>query len=187
MEKTFTILTISGSPRRGSSSAMLLAAAGALVGDGASVTYYDRITDLPHFDPELDTDMPPREVTELRGLIGAHDGLIICTPEYAFSMPSVLKNLLEWTVSSADLYEKPVATISLSPNYGGGQKAHDSLLVTLGAVGARIPPGGSFTAANIRKRMSESGEILDDELKESLRALVESLMRKESVVPTGLK
>jgi NAD(P)H-dependent FMN reductase len=178
MKETFTILAISGSPRRGSSSRMLLEAAGALAPDGASVTYYDRITDLPHFDPELDTEMPPPEVAELRGLIGAHDGVIICTPEYAFSMPSVLKNLLEWTVSSADLYEKPVATISLSPNYGGGRKAHDSLLVVLGAVGARIPGGGSLTAANIRKRMSESGEILDAELKAALRGVVESLMGK---------
>ena len=169
------ILAISGSPRRESSVGMLLRTIATFAPENVQFTFYDRLIDLPHFSPELDTDSPPATVVEIRSLIRNADGIIICTPEYAFSMPSVLKNLLEWDVSSADLYKKPTIALSLSPNFGGGAKALDSLLIVLGAIGARIPEGGTLSVSNIRKRMTEDGEIIDPELTRQLEAVLKKL------------
>ena len=42
------------------------------------------------------------------------DGVIICTPEYARGVPGVLKNALDWIVSSGEFENKSVAVISAS-------------------------------------------------------------------------
>jgi NAD(P)H-dependent FMN reductase len=73
---------------------------------------------------------PAVEFEIYRGL----GGLPFFTPEYAFGMPGVLKNALDWTVSSGEFDKKPVAA---SPTYGGGDKAHASLLLVLGALSGR--------------------------------------------------
>ncbi|MDZ8079584.1 MAG: NAD(P)H-dependent oxidoreductase [Nostoc sp. DcaGUA01] len=49
--------------------------------------------------------------------------MLIGTPEYAYGMPGVLKNALDWLVLSGELVNKPVATISASPSEFGGSKA----------------------------------------------------------------
>ena len=96
-----------------------------------------------HFSPDLDGEDAPTPVVHLRTLLGGSDGVLICTPEYAFGMPGSLKNALDWTVSSGDLNEKPVAAISASPLHSGGDKAHASLLLTLTAWGRMLPTGPS--------------------------------------------
>jgi chromate reductase, NAD(P)H dehydrogenase (quinone) len=170
------ILGISGSPRAGAAAAGILAAVGTLAGSAIEMTIYESLMELPHFSPESDVEPSPAEVARLRGLLRDAEAVIICTPEYAFSMPSVLKNALEWSVSSGEINEKPVATISTSPLYGGGELAHNELSMVLKAVGARIPERGSVTVRNTRKRMSQEGEITDPELASELRRLSEALI-----------
>src|SRR5215510_1063207 len=111
------ILAISGSLRADSSNAALLRAAAACAPDGMEFRFYDRqLGGLPHFNPDLDGEgaVAPPAVAELRALLGAADGVLICTPEYAHGIPGALKNALDWIVSSGELERKPVALIVAS-------------------------------------------------------------------------
>lgn len=165
------ILAISGSLRASSSNTRLVRAIMRLAPSGIETQMYQGLADLPHFSPDLDGDNPPASVLTLRQHIQAADGVLICTPEYAFGVPGTLKNALDWTVSSGDFSEKPVAAISASPLWGGGDKAHASLLLTLTALGASILEEGKIIIPMINKKLDTDGNILDPALVENLAAV----------------
>ncbi len=169
------ILAISGSLRAGSTNSNLLRAAAALAPDRVHFTFYDGLADLPHFSPELDGDNPPASVTHLRQRLQVADAVLICTPEYAFGVPGSLKNALDWTVSTCAFSDKPVAAISASSTYMGGEKAHASLLLTLTALGANILESGKLTIAAVRTKMNPAGEITDPATVQALKSVVDAL------------
>ena len=108
------ILAISGSLRAASTNTALLRLAARLSPAGATVELEQHLGDLPHFNPDLD-DSAPEVVTAFRARIGAADGLLFCTPEYAHGLPGVLKNALDWLVSGAEFIDMPVAVLNASP------------------------------------------------------------------------
>ena len=169
------ILAISGSLRASSTNTRLLRATAALAPKGMMFTIYDGLADLPHFSPDLDGDDPPASVHTLRGLLQVVDGVLICTPEYAFGVPGSLKNALDWTVSTGEFYRKPVAAISASPSPTGGDKAHASLLLTLTALGANVPEGGKLMISASGKKLDSNGEISDLETRQALRSVLDAL------------
>lgn len=62
---------------------------------------YDGLENLPHFHPEHDHEDFP-VVRDLRTQLKSADGILLCTPEYAGGVPGVLKNALDWVVSSGE-------------------------------------------------------------------------------------
>ena len=138
------IVAISGSLRAGSTNTALVRAAAGLAPEGMEVAVYDGLGGLPHFSPERDGDAAPDAVRDLRALLGGADGVLICTPEYAFGMPGSLKNALDWLVTSGELWRKPVAALSASPSALGGEKAHAALVLTLSALEAHIAAEASL-------------------------------------------
>jgi len=171
------ILAISGSFKASSSNATLVRAIAAMVPDTMRFTIYDELADLPHFNPDLDGEDAPTPVVRLRGLLQAADGVLICTPEYAFGVPGALKNALDWTVSSGEFAGKPVAAISASPSYMGGDKAHASLLLTLTAEAATIVDGGTLIIPAIGKKLAADGDVSDPATAEALRSVLAALAR----------
>ena len=97
-------------------------------------------------------------------------------------MPGVLKNALDWIVSSGELNKKPVAAISASPLYSGGDKALASLLLTLSALGARMDAGSSVSIANIKSKMSDEGVVTDYEAEMILSRLLDDLVKQISLL-----
>jgi NAD(P)H-dependent FMN reductase len=170
------IIAISGSLRPNSSNTSLLRALGNFVPDSIQYTLYQGLDKLPFFSPEL-ADNAPASVSELRALIKNADGVIICTPEYAFGMPGVLKNALDWIVSSGELVDKPVVTVSASPSPMGGEKAHASLRLTLSALSANLIEGGSLTVPAIRVKMDAEGIVTDEGLRNELKNLSSLLVK----------
>ncbi|MDR0194078.1 MAG: NAD(P)H-dependent oxidoreductase [Myroides sp.] len=53
-------------------------------------------------------------MTHFRELIQKTDGILISTLKYIFSIPSGLKNALEWCVSASTFINKPLGTITAS-------------------------------------------------------------------------
>ena len=51
---------------------------------------------------------------ELRAAIERAAGVLICTPEYAGTLPGSFKNLLDWTVGGTEISDKPVAWVNTS-------------------------------------------------------------------------
>ena len=113
------IFAISGSTRVNSTNSNLLRWIVELYGEQLDIELFEHIAHLPMFNPDLDGDHVPDIIAELREKIQDADGVIICTPEYVFSLPGALKNLLEWTVSTTVFSDKPVALITASDQEKG--------------------------------------------------------------------
>lgn len=177
---TLRLLAISGSLRASSSNTALLHALRALAPAGVEVAVYDGLADLPFFDPGLDLDpndyRAPGPVLRLREAIASAQGLIFCTPEYAFGMPGVLKNALDWVVSMGVIEGKPVMALAASPSNTGGDKAHQGLLWVLTALNTRILPEAAFPLPRIRQRLGGSGEITDPDTERLLRTALDALV-----------
>ena len=175
------LFALSGSLRAASTNTALLRAAAALAPGDVEWIFYNGLADLPHFSPELDSfqkggpDESPASVQSLRGALAAADGVLICTPEYAFGIPGSLKNALDWLVSSGELWRKPVAVLSASPSANGGDKASAALLLTLTALEARIVPEASLIIPFVRSKLTVEGTVSDLELQEALRSSVTAL------------
>ena len=137
------------------------------------IKLYDGLRDLPHFNPDLDTDDPPEEVKVLRKIIRESDGVLISTPEYIFGVPGALKNAIDWTVSSADFLDKPVALITAS---SAGEKAHDSLLLTLRTVDAVIGEDAAVLISHVRAKLDADRKIKHPETIEKLDRLIASFI-----------
>jgi NAD(P)H-dependent FMN reductase len=132
------ILAISGSLQARSSNTALVRLAQRAANDQVSVDVFDALDSLPYFNPDLDIEPPPTAVANLRAQVAAADAILIASPEYAHEMPGVLKNALEWLVSSGELYAKPVAVLCAAPGPQRGTYAREALERTLTAEGAQI-------------------------------------------------
>jgi NAD(P)H-dependent FMN reductase len=132
------ILAISGSLQARSSNTSLVRLARRLSDDRMSIDVFDALAGLPYFNPDLDTDPPPVPVADFRARVDKADAVLIASPEYAHEMPGVLKNALEWLVSSGELYAKPVAILCAAPGPQRGTYAREALERTLSAEGAEI-------------------------------------------------
>ena len=129
------IFAICGSTKTASTNQLYLEAIKQLLGTGYEATTLTSIADIPHFNPDLDTENPPNGIAQLRKNIEQADGIIISTPEYAMGLPGSLKNVLDWTVSSASFSKKPVLAIVASSQ---GEKAYQSLIDILTVIEARV-------------------------------------------------
>ena len=172
------VLAISGSTRKGSRNTGVLFAFASLAPKEVQVEVYDQLDLLPHFSPEKDGENSPQSVIEWRAKIQAADALIICTPEYAFGVPGVLKNSLDWIVSTGEINHKPTAAISASPLYGGGDKALASLLLTLGALDVVIIPETTLSIPAVNQKINPDGEILDEETRNTLDQVLKKLLTR---------
>ncbi|HEY1740261.1 MAG TPA: NAD(P)H-dependent oxidoreductase [Acidimicrobiia bacterium] len=132
------VLLISGSTRRASSNSAFLRTVAASAPDDIETVVYDELDALPHFNPDLDVDPLPSEVSRLRDAIDASDGVLFCTPEYAGTLPGSFKNLLDWCVGGTVMTDKPVAWVNVAadPRRGGGASA--TLATVLGYVQASV-------------------------------------------------
>jgi chromate reductase, NAD(P)H dehydrogenase (quinone) len=166
------IVAISGSLRRGSSNAALLRAAVRVAPEGVRIHLYEALGQLPHFNPDDDGEdaTPPAPVLELRRLLIDADAVLISSPEYAHGVPGVLKNMLDWLVSTGELVGKPVALLNASP--AGGLHAQNSLLETLRTMNWRVIAEASRIEPFVTRKIV--GELTEDAALISLaRALAE--------------
>jgi chromate reductase, NAD(P)H dehydrogenase (quinone) len=167
------ILAISGSLRENSSNTNLLKWIGRLIPAEFSYTLYQRLGDLPHFNPSLDGQEEPEPVRAFKALLREADGVIVCTPEYAFGVPGTLKNAFDWTVFTDDFGNKPVALITASSS---GAKAHESMLNTLRALHANVSDAGTLLISFIRTKINEQGEVTDENTRKLLEDAAHSFV-----------
>lgn len=144
------ILALPGSLREDSSSNVVLKIISDHLPESVSFEISDQIGTLPHFNDPKET---PQVVQDFRNKIQQADGILICTPEYAFGVPGSLKNALDWTVSSGEFVSKPVALITAASQ---GEKAHPALLNILTAISARVPENGDLLISFIRAKLENN-------------------------------
>ena len=115
---------------------------------------YDNLSVLPHFDTALTDENTPEEVLKMREDIKNSSGVIFSTPEYIFSIPGRLKNMLEWCVSTTVFSEKPVAVITASAS---GEKGHEELLLILKTIGAAVDDKHQALIKGIKGKFDSNG------------------------------
>ena len=168
------ILAVSGSVRKSSSNYTILRALAEELNEEAEVTFFDGIDKLPHFNPDLDNINLPLTVGDFRRQIEAADALVICTPEYVFSLPGSLKNAIEWNVSTTLLSGKPLAMIVASAS---GIKAFDSLYLVLKTLECRIAEDSNLLIQGVKGKIDTNGELKDEATKEALKRVSQSLLK----------
>jgi len=172
------LLLVSGSLRSGSSNAAVLRTAKAIAPAGVQAELYERLAELPHFNPDDDFDPLPAAVIEMRAGIAAADAVLFCTPEYAGALPGSFKNLLDWTVGGGEIYGKPVAWINASGLAAptGGANAHDSLRIVLGYTGADIVEPACVRIPIARQMVGGDGLIGDEAVRFALADALAALV-----------
>jgi chromate reductase, NAD(P)H dehydrogenase (quinone) len=172
------VLGISGSLRRDSHNTKLLRAAAELLPDDVQFELWDGLKEVPPYDEDDDTDPAPAAVARLRAAIAGADALLIATPEYNSSIPGQLKNAVDWAsrpIATNVLRNKPVAVIGASTSAFGAVWAQAELRKVLAATGARVIDA-ELPVAHAQERFDEDGRLVDEDLRERLRAVVELLV-----------
>ena len=167
MTEKKNIFVIIGSASRNSANQKLVDNFAELTKEYFELTILNNLKTLPHFDPELSVDNTPKEIVTLRIQIEKADGILICTPEYIFSIPSGLKNLIEWLVSTTILTDKPTGLITASAS---GQKAHDELQLIMKTVMAQFIDETTLLIQGIKGKINDEGQIIDQKTKGDLVA-----------------
>jgi chromate reductase, NAD(P)H dehydrogenase (quinone) len=163
------LLAISGSLRAASSNTAVLQAAARLVPPGVTIELYRRLGELPHFNPDFDDEKLPAVVGEFRALVGAVDGLLISSPEYARGVPGTLKNALDWLVGSFEFPNKFVALVNVSPR---ATHAQASLTTTLETMSARMVTEASVTLALLGTSLGADEIVATPELAQPLQKAI---------------
>ncbi len=172
MSNKLKILAISGSTRKSSSNLNLINAIAKLTTDFWNVDIFLSLADIPHFNPDLDNENPPQQVIEFRKQLKDADGILICTPEYAIGVPGTLKNAIDWTVSSMEFSQKPVALITAGTS---GEKAHTSLLGTLLIIESKITSDAQLVVSGVKAKVNDKAEITDADTLLKIKKLIASL------------
>lgn len=88
------ILMINGSLRKNSLNGQMAQMAAEFLGDRAETTMLD-YSRVPLMNPDIEFPVP-EAVQQVRDVVKNADGVWIFFPEYNYSYPGVLKNLLDW-------------------------------------------------------------------------------------------
>jgi chromate reductase, NAD(P)H dehydrogenase (quinone) len=165
-----SILLVSGSTRAASTNTAAVRTAAAVAPAGVTAQIYYGLAELPAFDPDDDQESSPAPpaVAQLRQQLAAVDAVLICTPEYAGTLPGSLKNLLDWTVGGGQLYGKPVTSLHVAaPGRGDGAQA--TLTTVLTYVGAALTDPTCIRVHVPRDAVSTDGLIERQDLRDELR------------------
>lgn len=167
------ILAINGSASDNSSNQKLIEIFADMTKDYFSLKVFDDLKSLPHFNPELSTNNTPEAILKFRHDIEMADGILICTPEYVFSIPSGLKNAIEWCVSTTVFSEKPTAIITASAS---GEKGHEELQLIMKTLMAKFTPETTLLIQGIKGKIDAQG-LLDISTKKDLEHFTDAFKK----------
>ncbi|HUR25684.1 MAG TPA: NAD(P)H-dependent oxidoreductase [Candidatus Thermoplasmatota archaeon] len=120
-----------------------------------------RVIDLPDLDPQAPAPGVPI-TAELRRFIHqmhAADGFVLVTPEYNYSFPGTLKNLLD--VTHKPWNRKPFGLVACG-GISGGLRAIDALRQVVSGLGAVCVPA-HLPVQFIHKTFGPSGPLVEAE------------------------
>lgn len=171
------LLAISGSLRAASHCTAVLRHVGTMLPPGV-IQQLVTLNQVPPYDGDLDGATPPAAVAQLKDAIANADGLVICSPEYNYGIPGVLKNAIDWASRPAfasPLKGKPALVITASPGALGGVRAQAQVRDALAATLAR-PLSRPHVAIPLIATRFQDGQLADTMTLEMLQAAIGDLL-----------
>jgi chromate reductase len=170
MSSKKNIFVINGSASHNSANKKLIDHIWELTKDDFDLKIFNGLKALPHFDPELSTDDPPKTIDLFRKEIEYADGVLICTPEYVFSIPSGLKNAIEWCVAATVFSDKPTGLITASAS---GEKGHEELKLIMRTIMAKFTDETTLLIQGVKGKINDEG-ITDKKTEDDLKKFIEA-------------
>jgi chromate reductase len=164
------VLALVGSLRTGSLNRILFNAAVELAPAGMAIAEFRGLSELPHYNADLDADPWPAPVVALDEALRRADGVLFVSPEYNYSVPGVLKNAVDWASRahpSSALRGKPSAIMGGSTGISGTMRMQYHLRQILVFNDSPAMPQPEVILPRIQERIVD-GRLAD----ESTRALV---------------
>ena len=176
-DTTARLVAISGSIRRASNCTAVLRSLQPLLPPGVALEIVP-LDDIPPYNADLDGDTPPTPVLHLKRAIAGADGLVLCSPEYNYGMPGVLKNAIDWASRpgfASPLKGKPALVMTASPGTAGGVRAQAQIRDALAATLARPLVRPHVAIANVASRIVD-GRLVDAPTLDFIRAALAELL-----------
>jgi chromate reductase len=163
------LLGLCGSTRTGSYNRALLAAAAEMAPAGATIEPYD-LRRLPMYDDDVRLAGFPGEVVAFREAVRAADGLVFATPEYNRSIPTILKNAIDWASRAPDqpFNGKPAAVMTAATGLLGGALANHHLRQVLVYLNVFVLPGPEVMVAQAAQRFDAEGRLTHQPTREAV-------------------
>jgi chromate reductase, NAD(P)H dehydrogenase (quinone) len=166
------LLTLCGSLQaRSANRAALAVVTARAVERGAIVDDFERLAEIPAFDPDRG-DEHIDVIADWRRRIDAASAVIVAAPEYAGGLAGAVKNGFDWLVGSGTLYRKPVAVISAGTS--GGHHARQAMVQTLTWQGAYVVRELGIAAP--RTKSDAEGRFTDEATVVALAALTDAVL-----------
>jgi chromate reductase, NAD(P)H dehydrogenase (quinone) len=130
--------------------------------------------DLPVYDDETyDQQALPKAVDDFAAHLQKSDGIILASPEYNWSFPGSLKNIIDWvsTIAPNPFAEKTALLLSASPSLRGGAQGLVHLQSPLMALGMHVFPR-LFTLSRADTAFDKDGGLTDPKLTAELQGVV---------------
>lgn len=153
-------------------------AASTCASDGIRILNYGEIA-LYNGDDETANGIPER-VQEIAGMIEEADGLLFATPEYNFSIPAALKNLIDWVsrVKPLPLSGKPMAVMGAAAGPIGTGRVQYDLRKVLNALNGKIVNKPEVFVGLAGSKFDGNGDLTDNTTRAFVGKLVVALELK---------
>jgi len=140
----------------------------------------EEIGAIPLYNFDVERAAFPEAVTRLKHALRAADGTLIVTPEHNFSLPGVLKNVLDWISrppGDSALSGKPVGVLGATSGLTGTARAQMHLRTILVNLNAAVMPQPAVLIAQAAGKFDADGRLTDEATRTHVRAYLEAFAR----------
>jgi len=176
MKDNYHFAAISGSLRKESYNTKVLKALQKLAPANIVIEQIS-IVDVPMYNFDLHEKFYPESVKKISTAIKNADALIIVTPEYNYSIPGSLKNVIDFLSKNPEkpFDKKAVGIISASPSLLGGVRAQYHLRQILVAVNAMSMNVPEVVITQVNTKFDETGNLIDEQTTVFLKKFIDAL------------
>lgn len=178
MNTKIKILGIGGSLRKGSFNKSLLFAAKEMCPETAEVEIYERLSEFPPYNQDIEAQGIPEVVKDFKQKIREADAILISSPEYNYTIPGFLKNAIDWAsrpITDNPFDNKPVALMSAATGMLGGSRMQyhmRHLLVYLNMHPLNKPE----VIVSFARDKIQDGKVTDEHTRDKIKQLLEALI-----------
>ena len=163
-DSSLSVVGICGSLRKGSYNQFLLQAASKHMPTGMQLEML-AIHDFPLFNQDILDIGIPAPVKRCQDQIAKAHAVLICSPEYNYSISGVLKNAIDWIsrMKNQPLEGKPLGILGATPGHYGTVRAQMALRQV--CVATRMIPMNSpeILVTEADQKFDAAGHLIDED------------------------